>query len=242
MILDFENSLTIRKSVLDIMNIKGVELDELLQNWEFDNDSYPDAQFYNYLIANNLIKNKIRKVTWFHLTRTWNGKHSFQDGIQPLGQIINEIWTNIHSIWISIPETEFICFKEKYIFESSRYKNKLDHRINHGPYAMLIKDISKNLKKEGDHDYLSIPEIIEDIFNKIKDKYNIDLRPKYRHRTKPTIVKFYHTENAEQYIGNALYYLHGKLNKTGNELKANTCFDANGQAIPINYIEYIEFL
>lgn len=241
MVLDFENFRTIQNSVLDIMNIKVSELEELLLNWEFNNDSHADVQFYNYLKNNNFIKNKIEKVSWFHLTRTWNGDEPFQNGIQPLGQVINMIWTNIRSIWGSISENEFTSFKEKYIFESDRYNNKLTHCFNHGPFAMLIKEVSKKPKEVGNHDYLSIPEIIEDIFTKIKDKYNIDLSKDYRLNTRPTIVKFFQTENVEPYIGNALYYLHGKINNTGNELRANTCFDAKGAVIPFDQIEYVKF-
>lgn len=241
MVLDFENFRTTRNSVLGIMNIKEPELEELLRNWKFDSNSYADVQFYNHLINNNLIKNEIEKVSWFHLTRTWNGDEPFKDGIQPLCQVINVIWANIRSIWCSISESEFTCFKEKYIFESDRYRNRLTHCNNHGPFAMLFKEVSKNPKKEGNHDYLSMPEIVEDILVKIKAKYNIDLSEKYRHSTKPIIVKFFQVENVEQYIGNALYYLHGKINNTGNELRANTCFDAKGIVVPFNWIEYVKF-
>lgn len=240
MVLDFEDFQTIEKSVLDIMDINHYTLDELFGNWEFDNYSYADTQFYNYIRHNNLIKNNIEKVSWFHLSRTWTGKDTFQKGIQPLGQAINEIWSNIRIIWPSVNNKEFYNFKEKYIFESLRYKNKIRHKINHGPYAMLIKDISKNLIEEGNHDYLSIPEIVEDILDEINDRYNINLKPDYQLKTRPTIVKFYHSENTEQYIGNALYYLYEKFKKTGNELKANTCFNANGKSISPEYIDYIE--
>lgn len=203
-LLDFENTRTIRSSVIRILNIEIKELDEMLSNWRFSNELPATVEFYNFLKSNNLIKYRVDQVSWFHLTRTWDQPNLFQDGIKPLNYIIEEIWNNIRSIWLSVSESEFTDFKERHILKSHRYSNKLIHKCNHGPYAVLIKGIGKKLRNEGCHDYFSIPEIIEDIFNEIRNRYNIDLRPEYQRKTKPTIVKFFHSENAELYIGNAM--------------------------------------
>jgi hypothetical protein len=247
MILDFENSETVRASVLRILEMTEKELDDFLRSFklEDDFDGYPDEQFFNFLNSNNLIKNQVERISWFHLTRVWDGEKDFQDGIVPLEYALDKIWSNIRAIWNSVAEEDFLSFKNKYIFNSEMYSLKVSH-TNHGPCAYLMKDVAFLIKDKGnknylgEHDYLNEPEIIRDIFDEIIKRYNEDLRPKYLQITKPAIVKFYNNSNTNEKIGNAMWYLYEKSKETKNELRANIGVDLMGQHV--KDIVYVEIL
>jgi len=71
---------------------------------------------------------------------------------------------------------------------------------------MLVKEIGFN--DVGNHDYLRVPEIVEDICLSFQQQYGIDLFHRYLSNTKSCIVKFYSENVKECYLYSALYYLY----------------------------------
>ena len=63
-------------------------------------------------------------------------------------------------------------FKKKGI-KNYHYQLKTPDPFHWGPFAMLVRDVAFNAKAIGNHDYLWLPEIIEDIFNGYYGKYGV---------------------------------------------------------------------
>jgi hypothetical protein len=108
---------------------------------------------------------------------------------------------------------------------------------------VLVKDIAFRAQKIGNHDYLMLPEIVEDICNGYRDKYSISIREDVVSSLKPCIVKFRSKFRIDQScIGVAILYVY-KLTK-GEPLSpdASTCFDAKGNVIPHGDILSIKYL
>jgi len=56
---------------------------------------------------------------------------------------------------------------------SFQYNLKTSSSIHWGPYAMLVKEIGFN--DVGNHDYLRVPEIVEDICLSFQQQYGIEV-------------------------------------------------------------------
>ncbi len=106
-----------------------------------------------------------------------------------------------------------------------------------------LKDIAFQVSRVGNHDYLWLPEILEDICNGYLTSFNIRLHEILVSSLKPCIVKFV----SQKYIDDALfypiiYYLY--LTNKGEDMRidSNTYFDEDGYLIPADDILNVEFL
>lgn len=109
---------------------------------------------------------------------------------------------------------------------------KITNKVHYEPYAMLIRDIAFYSKEAGNHDYLKIPEIVEDIAVGVKENYGIDMFQRYWKNSQSVIVKFWKQlrsrETVESYIGIVLIYLYYILHNMPLSIGCNTCIDNQG--------------
>jgi hypothetical protein len=95
---------------------------------------------------------------------------------------------------------------------SFQYNLKTSGSIHWCPYAMLVKDIGFN--DVGNHNYLRVPEIVEDICLSFQQQYGVDLLQRYLNNTKSCIVKFYSNNIKEYYLYSAciiyIVFIEGK--------------------------------
>lgn len=257
-ILDCE-SISSTYMSLEAIGIPSKELNDFLLN--FDMDNYYDK--YNYhdtgdSLLLDIIKTKFKPVInfeytyWFHLTRT-SKSNTFNEGILPLNKNIDNIWNflfNLLSDELTVKEwniyrndLESGNLKKEYenIF-GSHYRNKIKNSILWGPYAMLIRDSAFKSKEMGNHDYLKVPEIIEDICYPFDKIYNFNLLDRYIKNTKPCIVKFRHSESKLYYLGAVLFYLYIMHHNLKMNIHCNTCFSGKGIKIPHKDILSVEYL
>ena len=64
-------------------------------------------------------------------------------------------------------------------------ERNLRENCHYGPYAMLVREIAFNSQVVGNHDYLKIPEIIEDMCMDVQKVYGVDALNRFvkkRHR------------------------------------------------------------
>lgn len=112
------------------------------------------------------------------------------------------------------------------------YNMKITNKVHYEPYAMLIRDIAFYSKEAGNHDYLKIPEIVEDIAVGVKENYGIDMFQRYWKNSQSVIVKFWKQlrsrETVENYIGIVLIYLYYILHNMPLSIGCNTCIDNQG--------------
>ena len=108
---------------------------------------------------------------------------------------------------------------------------------------MLVKDIAFRAKEIGNHDYLRLAEIVEDICDGYRDKYGISIHEDVVSSLKPCIVKFRSNFRIDQScIEAAIFYVYKRTKGEPLSGDANTCFDAKGNIIPHGDILSIKYL
>jgi hypothetical protein len=186
------------------------------------------------------------KINWFHLTRVPSNTN-FAEGILPLRLALPKIWRAIIAV---LDDT-----RKKAVLERLRdtgvpdfqYSLKAGDALHHGPYAMLVRESAFHSAEMGNHDYLRIPEIIEDICNGYEKQTGESILDEVANSLKPCIVKFENPECEDGEDGRhlmraLLYYCWSKCRDEELCYLANTCFDAQSKTIPRSAIQKIEFL
>lgn len=237
-ILNCENFDSTLKSVSNILNIDESKLLGLLErDYDIEYQDYNLGMFDEFLYEKIVIGRKditIDKVCWFHLTRTTTINSFYEKGILPLGQVIEYIHQALYELVqdeISINEWEELLRKKDGHF-AYLYAKKLSEKIHHGCYAMLVKDVAFCSDGIGNHDYLNVPEIVEDIISSIP-LHSIDLLKLFIKNTKPVIVKFISDIDREvrYLLPSALCYMYCKIRNEALWDGCNTCFNAMGRII-----------
>jgi hypothetical protein len=181
-------------------------------------------------------------ISWFHLTRTLEGT-TFSEGILPLGAALPKLWDML----VSIPKDG----KNRMRLEELRtngvpnyqYNLKTPHKLHHGPYAMLVRESAFNASEMSNHDYLKLPEIIEDICWGYQEKFKESIQDEIVAALRPCIVKFGDRSGTRtDVIGPVIRYCHCKAWNDELHIHTNTCFDGQGKTVPFESIQKIEYL
>jgi hypothetical protein len=171
-----------------------------------------------------------RVIHWFHATRV-RPETDFSEGILPLSLILPAI----RSCLISLATGETSAGSSTALLSPGfQYVLKTSNSIHQGPHAFLVRDAITR-RASCTHDYLEIPEIVEDLGP------SASVLEKFRATTKPCIVKFRSTEPRGDVTRIALSYCYSALWDRGMSLQNNTCFDGQGQTIPRSDIVCIEY-
>lgn len=255
MVLDCQNYESALRSIAeyfntDIEKIKKIlienNFEELFERYRDKYDYFGDF-LYEYF-RKNFSAGNLEYIMWFHLSRSLCPT-DYYEGIHPLNVILPKIQKDLYTLMtdeISENEWQDICRGAGSGFREWRYKMKISDKCHYGPYAMLVREIAFNSSTVGNHDYLNIPEIIEDMCMDVKKIYGIDLIERFVRQASPVIVKFKEQLNDDtrdsQYIGTALTYLHDKLHGEKLCLMCNTCYSGHGNGIRKNNIVSVEIL
>jgi len=183
------------------------------------------------------------KTCWFHLTRTMEST-TFDQGILPLGDCLDSIFACLHRLFQDVVSAEqWTDFKKQCPQKASNsaqdYKRKTENRFHWGPYAILVRDHAFKPEEVTNHDYLSRPEIIEDICNCFEEIYHINVLNIFLKKTKPCIVKFVDYHHNAKYVRAALWHLYHQQQTCSSY--CNDCFDGKGAPVPRDRILRVEF-
>ena len=208
-----------------------IDIEEIYQeNWQHI-DIPADEYLYEYAIQKLGNHKQLKMVNWFHLTRTTK-QNEFKDGIIPLGDFLDLIWATL----IEIPTDTVIKNNLKLLRQNGvpdfHYSLKYNAQFHWGPYAVLVKDTAFNFKELAQHNYLGMPEIIEDICNGYEKKFGESILEIYESVLVPKIVKFQSRKRVDTgCVEAALYYAYEAVR--GNPPSSNcvTCFDGEGEKI-----------
>jgi hypothetical protein len=186
------------------------------------------------------------RVCWFHLTRV-PPNTNFDEGILPLGLALDKIWDSVISAQDDPQTKARLQMMRKTGVPDFQYNFKVPSASLHGPYAMLVREVAFQSDSIGYHDYLGIPEIVEDICNGFKAKTGESILERVQKFLKPCIVKFEDRDGSDRpddphLRRTLLYYCWSKCRSEELCYLANTCFDAGGAVIPRSEIKSIEFL
>lgn len=253
-ILDCENTDTMFKS---IENITGLQKNELIKMFDlFDLDEFYKNN--DWISADELFLNKIKQMrklshfhydltVWFHLTRTIPN-NQFNEGLLPLNLVLENLWEFMFSLQSDLlSKNNWTNFRSLLETDNSldsafQYQLKFKDNLHWGPYAMLIREVAFNSNEIKNHDYLDVPEIIEDICNPFFEKYEFDLLDRFRQATTPCIIKFKTAFSDEEHLGIVINFLYHKHRNIELNMDCNTCFDGEGKIVPFESILKIEYL
>lgn len=186
---------------------------------DFDIEKVIEEQITSYdpltLLYNEVVKRigpprKIDGVMWFHCTRTFVDS-DFSDGILPLELALPKIW----KLLIDLAPTKYDKVQLKSMQETGVPDFQYDFKVNNSPdnsvYAFQVRELAVQRRK-GLHDYLEIPEIIEDILNGYNKAYGKRLHDHYIQLLTPKIVKFFSDhKTGEDELEPALGYLYNAV-------------------------------
>jgi hypothetical protein len=181
-------------------------------------------------------------VCWFHGTRVAPGAN-FDDGILPISESLDRIWALLGRIagqWSS--PAKWAAFRANMPGQgAAQYARKLGFGLANGPYAVLVREMLLRPSETGSHDFLSVPEIIEDICMSYEDAFGADLRDAFVKATRPCIVKFASREVGYASVAAAITYVHRTLRREELLLECNTCFDGEGRRISAEAILKVDW-
>lgn len=233
-----------------LLGTTGTELLKQLNAFDCESVSTADRCKHPY---DDLLKKTLRGerselpappvIYWFHATRVAPDTR-FEDGIQPLSQVLDRVWAFLGclaSAW-STP-TEWLAFRNGMRGQfADQYARKVASRFNQGPFAFLVRDALLLRDQMGaNHDFLGIPEIVEDICLCYEMMFGHCLRARFSEATKPCIVKFKSTGPRPDALAAALMYVHRKAKGQELERSCNTCYSGEGVAVPPGDIVQVEW-
>lgn len=189
---------------------------------------------------------------WFHLTRTVQS-NKFEQGILPLGQVIDSIWDMLFGLLNnSFPLEQWIEFRKGMEGEYPRddprvfdYRLKVHDEFHWGPYAYLLKEYAlydyKN-SRELTH-YFDKAEVVENICISFKQRYHIDLLKMFKKNTQPCVVQFIDHNFTTRHLVAALRYLyftyHEAIDLFGGLIPT---YDGKGVVVGPECIVTVEFI
>lgn len=174
----------------------------------------------------------ISRTFWFHLTRVPIGTQ-FAEGILPLNDALPRVWAMLDGIFSGTHHQCRLRQMRQEGVANLQYNLKVPDSTHWGPYAMLVREIAFCAESASNHDYLKIPEIVEDICNGYAARFDEDIQSVVERSLVPMIVKLWMSEPEHQYgLSSAIYYAYASHNKEKLSWLANTCFDGHGQRIP----------
>ncbi|MET3446200.1 hypothetical protein [Ralstonia sp. 1138] len=184
------------------------------------------------------------KFCWFHCTRVPVGT-TFDAGILPLGQVIpllKETLVGLLDDPAAKREVDHAFAREGGF--GCHFGNKLRNSLHWGPYAILVREVASYANELGQHDYLAMPEIIEDLCEEVKLASGLELLPVFQERLKPAIVKFVAPAgaSAEFAVRVALRYLQSSLREGFPGHGAVWCFDGSNTVVPSGQVIKVEFI
>jgi hypothetical protein len=124
------------------------------------------------------------------------------------------------------------------------FGNKLENPLHWGPYAILVREVASCANDLGQHDYLAMPEIIEDLCEEVELASGLDLLPVFQERLRPAVVKFVAPagNSAEFAVRVALRYLQSSFREGTPGHGAVWCFDGENTAVPPEQVLKVEFV
>jgi hypothetical protein len=220
----------------------------------FNYEALPETERRSHPYEELLIRHKFKLassedlpappiVHWFHATRVVP-KTLFDDGIKPFAAMLDAIWHflgGLAAVWSTAEQWN--AFRAEMPGQGGcQYHSKVGFDFAKGPFGFLVREIVLEPALVGNHDYLGIPEIVEDICLSYDETFGHHLRQRFLEATKPCIVKFRSVEARPDALAAALVYVHRKL--LGDELciDCNTCFDGEGKAVDGHNVLSVEWI
>ena len=249
-VIDCESRLSALKSIANLYAVSPSELDDFLGTFDLDahytsaNSGRYSDQELRVVFESTFSResNPIDRVYWFHLTRA-RQVVDFENGIYPLTSSLERVWQTILDVFLGTDHEVRLRQMRENGVPNRQYELKVGVPLHSGPYAMLVRDVAICPSKIGNHDYLALPEIMDNICTGYQDAYGESIHDVLKNALVPIVVKFWSAKKIGlNCIESALYYLYLTAHDRQLNVNANTCFDGGNQAIPPSQIINVELL
>tara|TARA_R110000744_G_scaffold203548_1_gene322459 strand:+ start:62 stop:829 length:768 start_codon:yes stop_codon:yes gene_type:complete len=245
-ILDFENETSTFNSLNNIWNASQDEITSFLKSKILKKklEDFPSGNHFHDVLFKEFNKefdsDFSKKITayWFHNTRVTD-KTDFKEGILPLDKMVDKVHNQINNFITDLNLTT----SNKSLEESSMIQRKLNSNYDNGPWGFLIRNFALE-KVDGIHNYLSLPEIVEDIvYYKYPFNQAQQILKEFKNATVPCIVKFKSSKEIHpEKLSSVINYLFHKLNNEKIDGNCNSNISLMGEKINFDSIIKIEFL
>ena len=185
------------------------------------------------------------ELCWFHGTRVPSGT-TFAEGILPLGQGLGRLKEAILSTLADAAARAAVgAAFDRREGHSMHFHNKVGDEIHWGPFAILVREVGDHANAIGQHDYLAMPEIIDDLCEEVRIADGLDIRAAFEERWVPAMVKFHapcDEGSAEYAVATALCYLRDCALRGRPHMGSVWCFDGGNVAVLPERILGIEWV
>lgn len=241
LVLDTTSFNSTRRSMASILGLSQARLIGRLRDIDLetlDESRYLRETLWEALRLPDSATLSYARTYWHHAARVPVGWR-FAEGILPLNVVLPRFWTLLRELVRTEHNDrqwqEFVDLVEANKFGqwSELYTGKVrDPKSYAGPYAFLIGDHAVGWGTVGIHDYLAIPEIVEDIGRCYLQHFKSGrLMARYRKQTVPRVVTFFTHGSSPGALEHALLYLHRRAVSRG--IEHHPLFTAcAGQVIP----------
>lgn len=185
-------------------------------------------------------------ASYFHGTRAAQPEAFADQGILPLGDALDGIWSYLRVLaGADITDSEWVSFRESLACGAGEddgflFRHKTADLSMWGPHGMLVKETLLSPIEAGIHDYLNGPEIIEDITHAIEVEYQIPLLDRFVATTRPCIVEFRSSSLGVDEIQSAIWYLYSRTRKQQLSNVIQGGFAGNGKPVPSHHVVAVE--
>lgn len=181
-------------------------------------------------------------VHWFHATRGAPGTR-FEEGLLPTSAVLDRVWGflgQLASEWVT--PAEWPDFRRNMRGPGAQqYGWKRISGTDEGPFAFLVRRVIFQPEALYNHDYLGVPEIVEDICLNFEETFGKPLRERFVETTRGCIVKFRSYAPRPDALGAALMYVDAVMREKALSVECNTCYLGEGVAVAPSDILKIEW-
>ncbi|EML0457020.1 hypothetical protein ORM05_08115 [Klebsiella michiganensis] len=153
-------------------------------------DIPPEEYLYHYACERFGAPADYSSAYWFHGTRTVPG-NLFSDGLLSLEQSEKRVMDMLIAL---APDTEVSSRLQKWNVHGGvpeeMFRMRTLDPAHWGPYGYLIRETHEHASLLSQHEYLGLPELVEDVCRAYQQYYGRDLSTHYQQLLQPCIVWF----------------------------------------------------
>ncbi|EOA3638208.1 MULTISPECIES: hypothetical protein [Klebsiella pneumoniae complex] len=218
---------------------------DLEKIYETDHSIMIDSSQYlrEYVYSELGIPGTFTTALWFHGTRTF-ADNTFENGLFALNQsesLVMDMLVNL------APDAEAKERLQAWNFHAAvpdfLFQTRTKEKIHWGPYGHLVREVHLHARKLWQHDYVRLPELVEDVCNAYKKTYGRDLTEYFLKVLNPCIVWFRaNIDYQEGALEAALSYAYTSVRKLPPESDAVYGIDRHGKRVSADDIVNVEFI
>jgi hypothetical protein len=186
------------------------------------------------------VEERVYPAYYFHATRLIRAEAPFADGIRPRHEALEGVWGELRGLASQYCPAE--AWQEFRLRAETTFAGASD-RSQAGPFGFLVREVPlyQAATHRGPwHDYLGVPEIVEDISIAFCESFGVDLVNDYTRASQPYLAKFKAQGSAVDVATALLYLCHSVHRREIDAPDLGVTYNARGRCIRANAIVAVE--